>query len=90
MMHKTPPKEFSPPQLIGVLLGWARYRVPTAAILRLQVGRTKEAAREGQVEQYDLALSSTQLRQLALDLVNAADELDGRPPASARRRWLSI
>jgi hypothetical protein len=76
------------PTLIGALLGWKRMPMGAGAILRIQVTRDLDREMHDSVDEYDVALSATQLRQLGQDLIRAAEEQDRSGPATRRRWWL--
>ena len=77
------------PTLIGALLGWKRMPMGGGAILRVQVTRDLDRETHDSVDEYDVALSATQLRTLGQDLIRAADEQESRGPAARRRWWLA-
>ena len=57
------------------------------ALVRVQVTKTINREGGGAVEQYDVALTSLQLRALGEDLVRAANEDEGRPSPAKRKWW---
>lgn len=85
------------PTLIGILAGWMRIPSarldpggPRTTILRLQSAKTTTAYHRREFDEYDVALSSVQLRQLGEDLIRAADEAENRETRilkRRRRRW---
>ena len=77
------------PTLFGALLGWKRMPMGAGAILRFQVTRDFDREQHDSVDEYDVALSAKQLRQLGQDLVCAADEQEKSGPAAKRRWWLA-
>jgi hypothetical protein len=55
-------------------------------ILRIQMAKTVTAYQEGKLDEYDLALSTIQLRQLGEYLLRAADAAEDRETRIVRRR----
>jgi len=75
------------PVLLGALLGWSRYPMLNGIIVRLQTARSAAEAADGQIDEHDVVMTANQLRQFAHDLLNAADQFDGRLPERRRRWW---
>jgi hypothetical protein len=87
------------PTLIGILAGWMRIPSarldpggPRTTMLRIQAAKTTAAYHRHEFDEYDVAMSSIQLRQLGEDLIRAADEAEDRETRIFRRRrkrwWL--
>ena len=76
------------PVLLGAVLGWLRFPMgERGVIVRVQVTKAFDRKKEETVEEYDLALTTLQLRALGEDLIRAADEHEGRPTRLRRKWW---
>lgn len=56
------------------LIGWKRQRTLNGIVLTMQLVRTVEDVRTGQIAEMNIALNDRQLRSLARDLTRAAGE----------------
>jgi len=75
------------PILLGALLGWHSFPTAHGIALRLQTAITLEAAKRGALGVHDITLNATQMRALAHNLSQLADQREGigRPK---KRGWL--
>jgi len=79
----------------GIVIGWVNVPIGTVStraesthLLRVQTARSAAAARRGDIEEHELVLNRTQLRQLGESLIHSADRAEGRSEVVARvRRW---
>lgn len=79
----------------GIVVGWVNLLIGRSAggtdsthLLRVQTARSAVAARAGNIEEHELVLNRTQLRQLGESLIRSADDAEGRSDIGGRvRRW---
>lgn len=80
------PRTEPDPILLGALVGWRSFPTSHGVALRLQTTTSLEAAKRGALGVHDVQLSVTQMRVLALNLDQLADQRDGiRRPK--KRGW---
>jgi len=81
------PRAGGEPALLGALVGWHSFLTPHGVALRLETATSLAGARQGELGVSDLTLSVAQMRALAHNLVQLADQREGvsRPK---RRGWL--
>lgn len=61
-------------EMLGALIGWKRAESASGIVLTLQLARTSDNVKEGNLTQVHLALNDRQLRSMARDLTRAAAE----------------
>jgi hypothetical protein len=64
---------------VGPLMGWSIGVIPMTGLVRLEAAMSEEALQSGERAVLQVAMTETQLRELAQSLLRTADALAAQP-----------